>query len=182
MKNYRVHFHIHAGYDACVVAENEDAAIEAADKEYAKASVEDYDYIYSECEGVVEEWEADQEEIDGYNSGGKEETFFTVVLALEADDAKDLEAKIAALSQLPQVFREKVAGHAYEIYCWKHILWEGDAVDELLMKVEDMRHALYTITEDDEAWEDVNVSIAQGTDGQLEELLEVSAKLRRYAV
>ncbi len=52
MREYKIHYHIHMGWDTTILADSEDEALEKADEEFGSAPIEDYDYIDDECEVV----------------------------------------------------------------------------------------------------------------------------------
>ena len=105
---------------------------------------------------------------------------YEVALAVDARDVDVIAKEIASIGEKPREFFDETPDGTYIIYYWNFICWEGDAVEALLKKLESMRHALYTISEDDEIWKDVAVSDSWGTDEQFYEMLEVSAKVKMF--
>lgn len=104
--------------------------------------------------------------------------YYEVSLAIDARDYDVVIGDIQQIRPTPKEFMERTPDNDYSIFYWSYVLWEGVAVISLLRKLEGLRHALYTISEDDEVFKDVETNDSWGTDEQFYELLDVSAKLR----
>lgn len=106
--------------------------------------------------------------------------WYEVALAINSRDSEVITNEIKALDNQPMEFFDETPDETYLIYYWSFVPWEGEAVEALLKKLEGIRHALYTISEEDEVWKDVEISDAWGTDEQFREVLEVEAKIKMF--
>lgn len=103
--------------------------------------------------------------------------YYEVALAI---DARDVDVLIKDINKIGgyKEYLEETPDDTYVIYHWDYIQWDSDDVESLLRKLESMRHALVTISEDFEIWRDIETSDQWGTDEQFYELLDITAKIK----
>lgn len=106
--------------------------------------------------------------------------YYDVALAIDARDYDIVIRDIRKITPTPKELFTSTPDNDYIIFFWEYVLWEGADVNSLLHKIETLRHALYSISEDHEVWKDVEVSDSWGIDEQFYELLDVSAKLKLW--
>lgn len=98
--------------------------------------------------------------------------YYKIALAIDLNDQKQIENALGNVVPAPDFERRYVTvDNTYCIYYWDDIDWNRANIEPLLRKLESMRHALITISEDGEIWHEAEDTDAYGVDEQFNELL-----------
>lgn len=99
---------------------------------------------------------------------------YKVALAIDGADYEFLKDEVDAINDLTAIDIKRsvtTPDNTYVCVYWDCICWDNKQVRPLLAKLETIRHALITISEEGELWSDIETCDERGTDEEFCQIL-----------